>query len=196
MVRLRHFLIPAVHAIMRQDCQSRPPVLVGVSAIKGQVRRSHLRSGASMRRSFRSPATSSRAMVVLVSLGVVCVLGQVPQSALAAGTAPPAPAGLNLQANANSSITLTWDPTPGATSYNIYRATSSGGEGSTPIASTARPTYTDMNLSSTPVYFYEVAAVDSAGESPRSAEDASKTPPPAGTGGNTPGVPSGNSLIF
>jgi fibronectin type 3 domain-containing protein len=149
-----------------------------------------------MRRSFRSPATSSRAMVVLVSLGAVCVVGQVPQPASAAGTAPPAPAGLNLQANANSSITLTWDPTPGATGYNIYRATSSGGEGSTPIASTARPAYSDMNLSSTPVYFYEVTAVNSAGESPRSAQDASKTPPPAGTGGNAPGVPSGNSLIF
>jgi hypothetical protein len=149
-----------------------------------------------MRRFFRSAATSSRATVVLASLGAVCVLGQVPQPAFAAGAAPPAPIGLNLQANANSSITLTWDPTPGATGYHIYRATSSGGEGSTPIASTARPTYTDMNLSSTPGYFYEVTAVSSAGESPRSAQDASKTPPPAATGGNTPGVPSGNSLIF
>lgn len=149
-----------------------------------------------MRRSFRSPATSSRPMVVLVSLGAVCVLGQVPQPAFAAGTAPLAPTGLNLQANVNSSITLTWDPTPGAAGYNIYRATSPGGEGSTPIASAASPTYTDMNLSSSPVYFYEVTAVNPAGESPRSAEDASKTPPPAGTGGNTPGVPSGGSLIF
>jgi hypothetical protein len=149
-----------------------------------------------MRRSVRSATASSRALVVLVSLGAACVLGQVPQPAFAAGAPPPAPIGLNLQANANSSITLTWDPTPGATGYNIYRGTSPGGEGSTPLASTARPAYTDMSLSSTPVYFYDVAAVNAAGESPRSAEDASKTPPPAGTGGNTPGVRSGGSLIF
>jgi hypothetical protein len=111
-------------------------------------------------------------------------------------TAPPAPIGLNLQANANSSITLTWDPTPGATSYNIYRGSSSGGEGSTPIASTTSTTYSDMGLSSTAPYFYEVTGVNSGGESPRSAEDASETPPPAAAGGNTPGVASGNSLIF
>jgi hypothetical protein len=38
--------------------------------------------------------------------------------------------------------------------------------------------------------------VNSAGRSPRSAEDASKTPPPASTGGNTPGVRRGRSLVF
>jgi hypothetical protein len=38
--------------------------------------------------------------------------------------------------------------------------------------------------------------VNSCGESARTPEDASKTPPPIGTGGNTPGVASGNSLIF
>jgi hypothetical protein len=137
----------------------------------------------------------ARPALLLVVLGAVCALGQVP-AAFAAGTAPPAPVGLQAQANANSSISLDWPATPGATSYRIYRGTSSGGEGATPIASPASPSYTDTNLSATPIYFYEITAVNSAGESPRSAEDASKTPPPVGTGGNTPGVASGNSLVF
>jgi hypothetical protein len=197
MVRFRRFLVPCdprlrVAKTINSGCRSQ----LAHQALRDQTCRVTYAGEPHMRRSFHSPAASSLAMVVLVSLGAVCVLGPVPQPAFAAGTAPPAPAGLNLQANANSSITLTWDPTPGATGYNIYRATSSGGEGSTPIASTARRAYTDINLSSTPVYFYEVTAVNSAGESSRSAQDASKTSLPAGTGGNVPGVPSGNSLIF
>src|SRR4029078_10587172 len=42
----------------------------------------------------------------------------------------------------------------------------------------------------------QVTAVNSAGESARTDEDASKTPPPIGTGGNTPGVQVGNGLVF
>lgn len=149
-----------------------------------------------MRSLSRSAATSSFRLFVLALLAAICALGLAQPPAFAAGTPPPAPLGLNDQSNANSSITLSWDPTPGATSYRLYRGTASGGEGATPIATITSPTYTDTNLSSTTVYFYEVTAVNAAGESPRSAEDASKTPPPVGTGGNTPGVVSGNSLVF
>jgi F5/8 type C domain/Fibronectin type III domain len=149
-----------------------------------------------MRSLSRSAATSSRRLLVLASVAAACALGLIQPAALAAGTPPPQPFGLNAQANANNSITLTWSPTPTATSYRLYRGTSSGGEGATPIGTTTSLTYTDPNLSSTPVYFYEVTAVNSAGESARSAEDESKTPPPLGTGGNTPGVASGNSLVF
>jgi fibronectin type 3 domain-containing protein len=149
-----------------------------------------------MSRYVRTAVTWPGRLIVLVSAAAVCALGLWQPAALAAGTAPPQPLGLNDQSNANNSITLTWDPTPGATSYHLYRGTSAGGEGATPIATTTGTTYTDTNLSSTTVYFYEVTAVNSAGESPRSAEDVSKTPPPVGTGGSTPGVASGNSLVF
>ncbi len=149
-----------------------------------------------MRRLFRPAVASSGALVLLASIGAVCALGLVQPPALAAGSPPPAPLGINVDANANTTLDVSWDPTPGATSYRIYRGTSSGGEGSTPIATTTGTDYTDTNVTSTPIYFYEVTAVNSAGESPRSEEDASKTPPPIGTGGNNPGVASGNSLIF
>ena len=112
------------------------------------------------------------------------------------GGVPAPPAGDELHANSDSSITITWPASVGATSYRIYRGTTSGGEGNTPIVTTSATTYTDKNLSSTPIYFYQISAVNSFGESARTPEDASKTPPPIGTGGNVAGVPSGNSLIF
>jgi len=117
-------------------------------------------------------------------------------TATAATQVPAAPAGDELLAGGDSSITISWPASPGATSYHIYRATTAGGEGSTPIATTTSTTYKDANLSSTPVYFYQITAVNSAGESGRTPEDASKTPPPIGTGGNAAGVPSGNSLVY
>ncbi len=109
---------------------------------------------------------------------------------------PAPPAGDELHANADSSITISWPASAGATSYNLYRSTTSGGEGNTPIASTSATSYRDKDLSSTPVYFYQITAVNACGESARTPEDASKTPPPIGTGGNTPGVVSGKGKVY
>ncbi|OLB77204.1 MAG: hypothetical protein AUI14_16780 [Actinobacteria bacterium 13_2_20CM_2_71_6] len=103
---------------------------------------------------------------------------------------------MELHAGADSSITIEWSPSPGATSYRIYRGTTSGGEGNTPIATTTDTEYKDANLSSTPVYFYQVTVVSAGGESARTAQDASKTPPPVGTGGNVAGVPVGNGKVY
>ena len=106
----------------------------------------------------RLATTLSAAVLVTLGLGV---------PSAAAAVAPAAPTGDELHANSDSSITITWPASTGATSYNIYRGTSSGGEGNTPIASTSSTTYTDRNLSSTPVYFYQITAANSAGESAR-----------------------------
>jgi hypothetical protein len=116
--------------------------------------------------------------------------------AAAACTIPAPPTDLELTANADRSITITWSPSKGATSYKIYRGVKPGGEGRTAIATTGRMTYRDKHLSAKPVYFYKVTAANSCGESASSAEDASKTPPPVGTGGNKPGVRSGRGWVY
>jgi fibronectin type 3 domain-containing protein len=117
-------------------------------------------------------------------------------AAAQAAVVPAAPADIELHANADTSITISWDAVPGATSYRLYRGTSSGGEGTTPIASPTGTTYTDTGLSPTPIYFYQLSAVNSAGESARTAEDASKTPPPIGTGGDIAGVTVGAGKVY
>ena len=88
---------------------------------------------------------------------------------------PPAPA--NLTATAGSGqIALSWSSSSGATSYNVYRGTSSGGESGTPIASGLTGTsYTDTSVSNGTTYYYEVAAVDGGGTSGMS-NQASATP--------------------
>ena len=149
-----------------------------------------------MRRRFRSAPTSFRRLLILVSLGALCAAVQVQGPAVAAGTPPPAPLNLGISANADSSLSLSWDQTPGATGYDIYRGTAAGGEGATPIASTATNSYHDLHLSNTLDYFYVITALSGGAESPKSAEDSSKTPPPIGTGGNTPGVANGSSLVY
>src|SRR5260370_14111983 len=148
-----------------------------------------------MIRASRLAATTFAALLALVSIEFGAAAAQAQPQAPAACTIP-APPGDELKANPDSSITITLTGSPGATSYNIYRSTTSGAAGNTPYATTTATTYVDKNLSSTPIYFYEFTAVNSCGESARTPEDASKTPPPIGTGGNVPGVASGNSLIF
>jgi Fibronectin type III domain len=148
-----------------------------------------------MRRLFRSGLRGSRVLRTVAVLGSVCAAAGFQLTAYAA-TAPPAPANLNLAAGYDSSITLTWSASAGATGYDVYRGTAKGGEGGTPYATTTSTTFKDAHLSSTPVYFYQVSAVNSAGQSARTAEDASKTPPPPITGGNVPGVTSGSGKVF
>jgi fibronectin type 3 domain-containing protein len=135
------------------------------------------------------------AVLPLVSIGFA-VSAANPTRALAACTIPSPPANDELTANPDSSISIALVGSAGATSYNIYRGTASGGEGSTPAANTTGTVYTDKNLSSSATYFYQFTAVNACGESARSAEDSSKTPPPASTGGSVAGVASGNSEVY
>jgi len=110
--------------------------------------------------------------------------------AVTAANVPGAPTGLSASAG-NGSVSLSWTAPSnngGAaiTKYNVYRGTSSGGEGSTPIASvTSGTTYTDSGLSNGTTYYYQVTAVNSAGESGRSSES-SATPT-----ATAPGAPTG-----
>jgi fibronectin type 3 domain-containing protein len=60
-----------------------------------------------------------------------------------------------------TSVTLAWSAPTGAIQYNVYRGTSAGGEGATPIASgVTATTFTDTGLTTGTMYFYEVTAVN------------------------------------
>jgi hypothetical protein len=77
-------------------------------------------------------------------------------------------------------VALNWNAVPGAASYNIYRSTSSAGEGSTPFRTGVTATsFTDTGLAAGTTYYYQVSAVNSQGESAKSNE-ASAAPATAG----------------
>ncbi len=138
---------------------------------------------------------SAFAVLALAFVGLA-VLAANQTRAHAACTVPVPPANDELTANPDSSISIVLVGSAGATSYNIYRGTTSGGEAATPVANTTSTLYTDRGLTTNTDYFYEFTAVNSCGESARSAEDSSKTTPPAPTGGSVAGVASGNSEIY
>jgi len=104
----------------------------------------------------------------------------------AGASAPPTPTGLTATAG-NGSVSLSWGASSGATSYNLYRATTAGGEGSTAYVSGITSTsYSNTGLTNGTTYYYKVAAVNSAGTSAQSTE-ASATP--SGGGGTSPDSP-------
>lgn len=107
--------------------------------------------------------------------------GSVSGSVSVASNATNSPAKVTVSGTGMHSVVLTWDasPTTGVT-YNVFRGTASGGEGTTPI--NASPllalTYTDATVTPGTGYYYTVEAVDSAGSSGPSNEAAAKIPSP------------------
>jgi subtilase family serine protease len=96
---------------------------------------------------------------------------------LAPSSAAPPATPTNLAASAgDGSVTLNWTASSGATSYNLYRSTTSGGEGSTPIKTgIASTTYIDNTVTNGVTYYYKVSASNNEGTSGFSNE-ASATP--------------------
>ncbi len=108
-------------------------------------------------------------------------------------TVPSSPTGLTATAG-NSQITLSWTvPSSNGgsaiTGYNVYRGTTSGSEGTTPVGTASGSTlsYTDTGLTNGQTYFYKVTAVNSVGQSMPSNE-ASATPAAPST---VPSAPTG-----
>jgi len=94
---------------------------------------------------------------------------------------PAAPIGFNAVAG-NGQITLTWTASPGATSYNLYRGTSPGGEGTIPFQTGLTGTsYTDTMIAPGIPYYYTLTALNTAGESAASGESAAPSPVSHGT---------------
>jgi len=97
----------------------------------------------------------------------------------------------NLAATAgNGQVTLTWNASIGATSYNVYESTTSGGP-YTKINSTTNTNYTVTGLTNGATYYFVVTAVNSTGESGYSNE-VSATPVPCSYSIN----PTGQSFTF
>jgi fibronectin type 3 domain-containing protein len=71
--------------------------------------------------------------------------------------------------NATHSVTLKWAPSEGASSYNIYRSTTSGVRGDK-IGTSAVPTYLDKPVPSGATLYYTVTAVENGKESGPSTE--------------------------
>ena len=92
------------------------------------------------------------------------------QSGTIAPAVPATPTNLTATPG-NAQVSLSWSAATGATSYNLYRATTSGGEGSTPYRTgLAGTTFTDTGLTNGTTCYYQVTAVNSGGQSGKSSE--------------------------
>ncbi|MDX2947843.1 MULTISPECIES: chitinase [Streptomyces] len=94
-------------------------------------------------------------------------------------TVPSAPAGLTVSGSTSSSVSLAWNPVPGATGYNVHR-------GGTKVQSVTGTSATVTGLAASTSYTFQVTATNAAGESARSATVTGTTT--ATPGGGT-GVP-------
>ncbi len=100
------------------------------------------------------------------------------------GSAPAVVTGLSAT-GANAQVTLTWNPSGGATGYYVKRSTTSGAEAQ--IAAQAGTGYTDSSVTNGTKYYYTVAAYNSYGTSADSSEvnATPNVPPPSAPAGVT-----------
>jgi mannan endo-1,4-beta-mannosidase len=84
-------------------------------------------------------------------------------------TVPAAPASLSVTAG-NAQATLSWSASAGAASYNVKRATTSGGPYTTIATGLTSTSFTSTGLSNGTTYYYVVSAVNSAGEGANTAQ--------------------------
>jgi fibronectin type 3 domain-containing protein len=99
-------------------------------------------------------------------------------SATPQGLAPPSAPVLLSATPGNGQVALSWSASSGATSYNVKRATVSGGPYTT-IATTSTTSYTNSGLTNGTTYYYVVSAVNTGGESANSSQLSATPQPPA-----------------
>jgi fibronectin type 3 domain-containing protein len=90
-------------------------------------------------------------------------------SATTLAAPPPAPTGLTAILGANQ-VSLSWMPSAAATSYNVERATVSGGPYTTVASGVTSTNYTNTGLTNGVTYYYVVSASNTIGTGPDSAE--------------------------
>jgi len=74
------------------------------------------------------------------------------------------------------SVTLTWSASQNATSYNIYRGTTSGGPYTRLASGIVSTTYTDVQVTHNQTLYYVITAVNSNNESGYSSQTAAVIP--------------------
>ncbi len=86
-------------------------------------------------------------------------------------TVSPAPTGLIVIPDQSTQAVVRWNIAPNASSYNVYRGTSPGGESATPVATGLKSlSFIDTGLTNGVTYYYKVAGVNSVGTSALSGE--------------------------
>jgi len=105
------------------------------------------------------------------------------------GSATTPPMGLRAVAG-DAQAALTWVAAPGAVSYNVKRASISGGPYTT-IASTTDPTFADTGLINGATYYYAVSAINSSGNETQNSQEAS-----AGPQNTTPAAPTSLNAVI
>ncbi|MEW2071475.1 glycoside hydrolase family 18 protein [Streptomyces sp. NPDC007346] len=91
---------------------------------------------------------------------------------------PAVPAGLKTTAITSTSVALSWNAVSGASGYNVYR-------GGTKVATATGPSATVTGLTASTAYSFQVAAVNAAGESAKSAAVTATTTAGGGGGGDS-----------
>jgi fibronectin type 3 domain-containing protein len=104
--------------------------------------------------------------------------------------APAMPTGIVVTPG-NNEATVTWNAVAGATSYNIYRTTSQGQQG-TKVGASSSTSYVDATAVNGVTYYYDVTADNVAGEGPVSAQSTGITPVIPAT---APEAPSGLTVV-
>lgn len=91
-------------------------------------------------------------------------------------TVPGTPGGLSVSGTTSSSVSLAWNAVSGATGYTIYRD-------GTKVTAVSGTSATVTGLAASTSYSFQVAAVNAAGESPKSAAVSARTKENDGGGG-------------
>ena len=90
---------------------------------------------------------------------------------------PPSPKNLSAAADKTECV-LKWEAGGGGETYNLKRATGSGGPYSTIASGLSQASFVDMDMVPGTTYFYVVSATNGGGEGPNSAEVSQVAPPP------------------
>jgi mannan endo-1,4-beta-mannosidase len=94
---------------------------------------------------------------------------------------PAAPTGLAVTGSTPTSVSLTWNPSTGAGSYQIARAPGASGGSFTQVGTTTATNFTNTGLTANTTYRYQITASNPAGTSPPS-NTITVTTPPTDTG--------------